>query len=237
MQTQKAKRRRQLPLWHQRQLERRRQNLSISSTTANGLHWPSPIHPGYLKTKVRQTLPYLNPYPNPLSIECRHPDNSTSSLQLWRQRATMGHLWLVRGGLWSAAERKGQREEGKTCAEKRGEKEVGKEPSLGAADQTLLEVLANIGANDQSEYLRWYRPRFLRYFINKRFFFYIITTFRILQDYRYYEDPSDDFREEEGTLLPLWRFFYDKTKRLNVTDISFNTLYYDLFAVCFGSRK
>lgn len=59
----------------------------------------------------------------------------------------------------------------------------------------------------------------------------------IAQDYRYYEDPSDDFREEEGTLLPLWRFFYEKTKKMSVTDICFNTNYYDLFAVCFGSRE
>lgn len=56
-------------------------------------------------------------------------------------------------------------------------------------------------------------------------------------DYRYYEDPSDEFREEEGTLLPLWKFTYEKTKKMNVTDMCFNTLYYDLFAVCFGSRE
>lgn len=54
-------------------------------------------------------------------------------------------------------------------------------------------------------------------------------------DYRYWEDPSDEFREEEGTLLPLWKFSYEKTKKMNVTDLCFNTLYYDLFAVCFGS--
>lgn len=57
----------------------------------------------------------------------------------------------------------------------------------------------------------------------------------IAQDYRYYEDPSDEFRDEEGTLLPLWKFMYEKTKKMNVTDMCFNTLYYDLFAVCFGS--
>lgn len=56
-------------------------------------------------------------------------------------------------------------------------------------------------------------------------------------DYRYYEDPSDEFRDEEGTLLPLWKFTYEKTKKMNVTDMCFNTLYYDLFAVCFGSRN
>ncbi|XP_031620811.1 dynein intermediate chain 2, ciliary [Contarinia nasturtii] len=56
----------------------------------------------------------------------------------------------------------------------------------------------------------------------------------IALDYRYYEDPSDEFREEEGTLLPLWKFQYEKTKKMNVTDICFNTMYYDLFAVCFG---
>lgn len=59
----------------------------------------------------------------------------------------------------------------------------------------------------------------------------------IAQDYRYWEDPSDEFREEEGTLLPLWKFSYEKTKKMTVTDICFNTLYYDLFAVCFGSCK
>lgn len=59
----------------------------------------------------------------------------------------------------------------------------------------------------------------------------------IAQDYRYYEDPSDEFREEEGTLLPLWKFSYEKTKKMHITDICFNTLYYDLFAVCYGSRK
>lgn len=59
----------------------------------------------------------------------------------------------------------------------------------------------------------------------------------IAQDYRYWEDPSDEFREEEGTLLPLWKFSYDKTKKMNVTDLCFNTFYYDLFAVCFGSCK
>lgn len=55
-------------------------------------------------------------------------------------------------------------------------------------------------------------------------------------DYRYWEDPSDEFRDEEGTLLPLWKFSYEKTKKLNVTDMCFNTHYYDLFAVCYGSR-
>ncbi|XP_035907482.1 dynein intermediate chain 2, ciliary isoform X2 [Anopheles stephensi] len=57
----------------------------------------------------------------------------------------------------------------------------------------------------------------------------------IAQDYRYWEDPSDEFREEEGTLLPLWKFSYERTKKMCVTDLCFNTLYYDLFAVCFGT--
>jgi dynein intermediate chain 1, axonemal len=57
----------------------------------------------------------------------------------------------------------------------------------------------------------------------------------ISNDYRYWEDPSDEFRDEEGTLLPLWKFSYDKTKKMNVTDLCFNTYYYDLYAVCFGS--
>lgn len=59
----------------------------------------------------------------------------------------------------------------------------------------------------------------------------------IAHDYRYWEDPADEYRESEGTLLPLWKFNYERTKKMSVTDVMFNPHYYDLFAVCFGSRK
>ncbi|KAG8284801.1 cytoplasmic dynein with WD40 domain [Homalodisca vitripennis] len=57
----------------------------------------------------------------------------------------------------------------------------------------------------------------------------------IAQDYRYWEDPSDEYRDAEGTLLPLWKFSYEKTKKLSVTEICWNPHYYDLFGVTFGS--
>ena len=41
----------------------------------------------------------------------------------------------------------------------------------------------------------------------------------IAQDFSYFEDISDEYRESEGTLLPLWKFSYDKIKRLTVTAI------------------
>lgn len=59
----------------------------------------------------------------------------------------------------------------------------------------------------------------------------------IAKDYRYWEDPSDEFRDEEGTLLPLWKFNYEKTKKTMITDIIWNPWYYDLFAVCFGACR
>ncbi|XP_026461255.1 dynein intermediate chain 2, ciliary [Ctenocephalides felis] len=61
------------------------------------------------------------------------------------------------------------------------------------------------------------------------------TFDHISQDYRYWEDPADDFREEEGTLLPLWKFTHHKIGRHTITDLCFNPMYYDLFAVTFGS--
>ncbi|NWV07980.1 DNAI1 protein, partial [Ptilonorhynchus violaceus] len=57
----------------------------------------------------------------------------------------------------------------------------------------------------------------------------------IAQDFKYFEDASDEFRGQEGTLLPLWKFQYDKTKKLAVTAISWNPKYKDLFAVGYGS--
>ncbi|NXJ08435.1 DNAI1 protein, partial [Odontophorus gujanensis] len=57
----------------------------------------------------------------------------------------------------------------------------------------------------------------------------------ILQDFKYFEDPSDEYRDNKGTLLPLWKFQYDKAKSLTVTAISWNLKYKDLFAAGYGS--
>ena len=54
-------------------------------------------------------------------------------------------------------------------------------------------------------------------------------------DFKYWDDMSDDYREVEGSLLPLWRFSYEPTKDFDVTGISWNPHYHDLFAVAFGS--
>ena len=57
----------------------------------------------------------------------------------------------------------------------------------------------------------------------------------IYQDFKYWEDASDQFREGQGSLLPLWRFSTDRTKRKQVTALCWNPQHYDLFAVGYGS--
>jgi dynein intermediate chain 1 len=57
----------------------------------------------------------------------------------------------------------------------------------------------------------------------------------IFQDFKYWEDASDFFRNGEGSLLPLWRFSTERTKRKQVTTLGWNPSYPDLFAVAYGS--
>lgn len=57
----------------------------------------------------------------------------------------------------------------------------------------------------------------------------------IFQDFKYWEDASDNFRNGEGSLLPLWRFSTERTKRKQVTALRWNPAYPDLFAVAYGS--
>lgn len=59
----------------------------------------------------------------------------------------------------------------------------------------------------------------------------------IAQDFKYWEDPSDEYRDNEGTMLPLWRFSYEKAKKLAVTSLCWNPKYKDLFAASYGSCK
>ena len=40
----------------------------------------------------------------------------------------------------------------------------------------------------------------------------------IFQDFKYWEDASDAFREGEGSLLPLWRFSTERSKRKQVRE-------------------
>lgn len=57
----------------------------------------------------------------------------------------------------------------------------------------------------------------------------------IFQDFKYWEDASDLYRNGEGSLLPLWRFSTERTKRKQVTALAWNPSYPDLFAVGYGS--
>eukprot|EP00731_Ephydatia_muelleri_P003905 Em0002g81a len=57
----------------------------------------------------------------------------------------------------------------------------------------------------------------------------------ISQDFKYYDDPADEFKDGLGTLLPLWRFRYDKARKMAVTALCWNPLYKDMFVVGHGS--
>lgn len=57
----------------------------------------------------------------------------------------------------------------------------------------------------------------------------------IYNDFKFWEDASDQFREGEGSLLPLWRFADNRTRRKQVTALAWNPRYPDLFAVAYGT--
>ena len=57
----------------------------------------------------------------------------------------------------------------------------------------------------------------------------------IAQDFAYWHDESDKFRDCEGSLMPLWKFYSEKARRKDVTSLSWNPEYIDLFAVGYGS--
>eukprot|EP00040_Diaphanoeca_grandis_P013348 m.67440 g.67440 ORF g.67440 m.67440 type:complete len:733 (-) comp23813_c0_seq2:225-2423(-) len=57
----------------------------------------------------------------------------------------------------------------------------------------------------------------------------------VLQDFKYWEDNSDQFKPKEGSVLPLWKFSGEQTKKLTVTALEFFPKYNDLMSVGFGS--
>ena len=56
-------------------------------------------------------------------------------------------------------------------------------------------------------------------------------------DFQFYEDPADEFKDFEGTLLPLWEFVNVKKEKLEITSLCWNPKYSDMFAAGYGSCK
>lgn len=61
------------------------------------------------------------------------------------------------------------------------------------------------------------------------------TFDEVTQDFRYWDDPSDPYKEPQGSLLPLWKFSYDKAKKKTVTAVVWGSGYKDLVYVGYGS--
>ncbi|KAI3385290.1 hypothetical protein SNEBB_009357 [Seison nebaliae] len=61
------------------------------------------------------------------------------------------------------------------------------------------------------------------------------TYDELAQDFKYWEDTSDELKDQQGSLLPLWRFSYDKVKKMCVTELCWNFYHTDMFAVGLGS--
>jgi len=64
------------------------------------------------------------------------------------------------------------------------------------------------------------------------------TTDEVSLDFKYFEDEADECKDAgDGTLLPLWKFSYEKAKKLAITGMCWNPRYPDLFAVTYGGYK
>jgi dynein intermediate chain 1 len=57
----------------------------------------------------------------------------------------------------------------------------------------------------------------------------------VAQDFRFWEDQSDEYKDVEGSLLPLWKFSFERAKKLEITGLCWNPKYCDLFAATYGS--
>lgn len=57
------------------------------------------------------------------------------------------------------------------------------------------------------------------------------------EDYKYYEDTAEEVpgAPKVGSVLPLWRFSTERSRKKHVTSICWNPKYSDLFAVGYGS--
>lgn len=112
-------------------------------------------------------------------------------------------------------------------AEDRRQKEAGKATEAKAKDTS--KKLQYIDGEDDGNLASISKgAKILERMVNQN------TYDEIAQDYMYWEDPVDEF-QKEGSLLPLWKFDFEKAKKKAVTAICYNSQFPDLFAVAYGS--
>ncbi|XP_075214914.1 dynein intermediate chain 2, ciliary [Lycorma delicatula] len=158
----------------------------------------------------RAALTYNNPY-RELGTQTIPPPRATFS-----DYVTQWIIYDIYQNDYEAQQREKEREKREKMTTQPKREEISKKRS-------------DKNAMDSATYRMLQAAKILERMINQN------TYDEIAQDYRYWEDPSDEYRDSEGTLLPLWKFSYEKTKKMNVTEICWNPLYYDLFGVTFGS--
>ncbi|CAH8842099.1 unnamed protein product [Trichobilharzia szidati] len=115
--------------------------------------------------------------------------------------------------------------------EKQQEKNKDKKPpGVGQKQETKVRKKVMHGETQGDDLSRFAQPiKIVERMINQN------THDEVAQDFKYYEDQSDEFRDNQGTLLPLWLFSFEKAKKLAVTSLCWSPQYNDLFAVGFGS--
>uniref|UniRef100_H2USH1 Dynein, axonemal, intermediate chain 1, paralog 1 n=1 Tax=Takifugu rubripes TaxID=31033 RepID=H2USH1_TAKRU len=101
------------------------------------------------------------------------------------------------------------------------------------ASQTLTNPLRERGCQTEPPPCRTFCATANQAFVTLISF--SLSSLPAFSDFKYYEDPSDEFRDQKGTLLPLWKFQCDKAKGMSVTALCWNKKYQDLFAVGMGT--
>ena len=61
---------------------------------------------------------------------------------------------------------------------------------------------------------------------------YFIVSPCTTSDFRFYEDASDEFREFEGTLLPLWKFAFERAKVVSFAFERAMVVSFEDFCIC-----
>nr|XP_040567096.1 dynein intermediate chain 1, axonemal-like isoform X1 [Lepeophtheirus salmonis] len=93
----------------------------------------------------------------------------------------------------------------------------------------LLDLEPSSDPNDKVNKKLFKAAKILERMVNQN------TYNDIALDFKYWEDASDEFREHEGTLLPLWKFYFEKAKNLEITSLCWNPCFNDMFAAAYGS--
>jgi dynein intermediate chain 1, axonemal len=188
----------------------------LLKNSSGGDEWPTKLDHATLLKTLRNQFNYAERISQTMTHPIKEIGISTEPPPTWSFSGTVTQWDIYDNYMADIIAKKKHEKEEKAKEQKKPKKKTGKKSSNGWEDVLYSDELC-------------YALKIMERMVNQNDLQQYYSTFKYVDVY------SDQIRGNDGSLNELWNFGSEKSKKKEVTAMSWNPKYHDLFAVGYGS--